>query len=162
MSAVCLLTHLKMFWYVFSTGYVRPRSNSIGVTRAKQDHNSNNTKRNIRPRPATPIRIQRYNSDNYKSIPASSSAEPNNNNTSSTTIISKTTTNSENNFRQKIQQNTEKIISPEVVVDQQQQHICELYSDTLDQCFDKTGIYVCKSYGPRCYIIQKVIKNPTT
>ena len=161
MSAVCLLTHLKMFWYVFSTGYVRPRSNSIGVTRAKQDHNSNNTKRNIRPRPATPIRIQRYNSDNYKSIPASS-AEPNNNNTSSTTIISKTTTNSENNFRQKIQQNTEKIIPPEVVVDQQQQHICELYSDTLDQCFDKTGIYVCKSYGPRCYIIQKVIKNPTT
>ena len=161
MSAVCLLTHLKMFWYVFSTGYVRPRSNSIGVTRAKQDHNSNNTKRNIRPRPATPIRIQRYNSDSYKSIPASSSAEPNNNNTSSTTIISKTTTNSENNFRQKIQQNTEKIIPPEVVVDQQQ-HICELYSDTLDQCFDKTGIYVCKSYGPRCYIIQKVIKTPTT
>ena len=37
-----------------------------------------------------------------------------------------------------------------------QQHICELYSDTLDQCFDKSGLYVCKSYGPRCYIIQKV------
>ena len=40
-----------------------------------------------------------------------------------------------------------------------QQHICELYSDTLDQCFDKSGLYVCKSYGPRCYIIQKVIST---
>ena len=130
-------------------GYVRPRSNSIGVTRPKQDPNSS-IKTNIRPRPATPIRLQRY--DNYKSV--LSSVEPNNNNTSS--IISKTT--SENfQHQQKIIQNQKKII-PEVV-DQQQQHICELYSDTLDQCFDKTGVYVCKSYGPRCYIIQKVIKN---
>ena len=151
---------------LFSTGYVRPRSNSIGVTRANQDHI--NTKTNIRPRPATPIRLQRYSADtNYKSVSGSSSAEPNNNNTSSTIISKSTTNSSENNFHhqqqqiQKIQLNNKKIIPPPEVVVDQQQHICELYSDTLDQCFDKTGVYVCKSYGPRCYIIQKVIKNPT-
>ena len=38
-----------------------------------------------------------------------------------------------------------------------QQHICQLHSDTLDQCLEKSGIYVCKSYAPRCFIIQKVI-----
>jgi hypothetical protein len=42
--------------------------------------------------------------------------------------------------------------------EEQQQHICQLHSDTLDQCFDKAGVYTCKSYGPRCYIIQKVRK----
>ena len=37
-----------------------------------------------------------------------------------------------------------------------QQHICQLHSDTLDKCLEKSGIYVCKSYAPRCFIIQKV------
>jgi hypothetical protein len=26
----------------------------------------------------------------------------------------------------------------------------------LNQCLDSSGIYVCKSFSPRCYIIQKV------
>ena len=40
-----------------------------------------------------------------------------------------------------------------------QQHICQLHSDTLDKCLEKSGIYVCKSYAPRCFIIQKVNKG---
>ena len=40
----------------------------------------------------------------------------------------------------------------------EQQHICQLHNDTLVQCLEKNGVYVCKSYGPRCFIIQKVRK----
>ena len=35
-------------------------------------------------------------------------------------------------------------------------HVCQLHSDTLTKCLDTTGVYLCKSYSPRCYIIQKV------
>ena len=38
----------------------------------------------------------------------------------------------------------------------EQQHICQLHNDTLVRCLEKNGVYVCKSYGPRCFIIQKV------
>ena len=44
----------------------------------------------------------------------------------------------------------------EHLAEQQQQHICQLHNDTLVQCLEKDGVYVCKSYGPRCFIIQKV------
>ena len=46
----------------------------------------------------------------------------------------------------------------EHLAEQQQQHICQLHNDTLVQCLEKNGVYVCKSYGPRCFIIQKVRK----
>ena len=46
----------------------------------------------------------------------------------------------------------------ENLAEQQQQHICQLHNDTLVQCLEKNGVYVCKSYGPRCFIIQKVRK----
>ena len=36
------------------------------------------------------------------------------------------------------------------------EHICQLHNDILVQCLEKNGVYVCKSYGPRCFIIQKV------
>ena len=39
----------------------------------------------------------------------------------------------------------------------EEQHICQLHNETLDKCFGETGTYVCKSYGPRCFIFQKVI-----
>ena len=35
-------------------------------------------------------------------------------------------------------------------------HICQLHSQTLDECLDQEGTYVCKALGPRSYIIQKV------
>ena len=38
----------------------------------------------------------------------------------------------------------------------EQQHICQIHNNTLVQCLEKNGVYVCKSYGPRCFIIQKV------
>jgi hypothetical protein len=38
-------------------------------------------------------------------------------------------------------------------------HACQLHNEILGQCLDNTGIYSCKKYSPRCYIIQKVIHN---
>eukprot|EP00094_Tigriopus_californicus_P011918 TCALIF_11513-PA protein Name:"Protein of unknown function" AED:0.34 eAED:0.34 QI:28/0.33/0/0.5/0.66/0.5/4/0/532 len=35
-------------------------------------------------------------------------------------------------------------------------HICQIHNETLDQCLDQEGTYVCKSYGSRCFIIQKM------
>ena len=32
-----------------------------------------------------------------------------------------------------------------------------LITDTLTACLDINGTYICSSYSPRCYIIQKVI-----
>lgn len=36
------------------------------------------------------------------------------------------------------------------------EHICRIHSETLVACLDKNGVYVCKSFGPRCFVIQKV------
>ena len=36
-------------------------------------------------------------------------------------------------------------------------HACQLHNEILSQCLDDIGTYSCKEYGPRCYIIQKVI-----
>ena len=35
-------------------------------------------------------------------------------------------------------------------------HICQLHNDTLNSCLDTEGVYLCKAYSPRSYIIQKV------
>lgn len=40
-------------------------------------------------------------------------------------------------------------------------HACQLHNEILSQCLDDIGTYSCKEYGPRCYIIQKVISEAT-
>lgn len=40
-------------------------------------------------------------------------------------------------------------------------HACQLHNEILSQCLDDIGTYSCKEYGPRCYIIQKVILELT-
>ena len=56
-------------------------------------------------------------------------------------------------------------VPPPVSVDEdvpeftEEQHICQLHNDTLDKCFGESGTYVCKSYGPRSFIFQKVLDN---
>ncbi|CAL8096361.1 unnamed protein product [Orchesella dallaii] len=37
-----------------------------------------------------------------------------------------------------------------------------LITDTLTACLDVNGTYICTSYSPRCYIIQKVTPNTVT
>ncbi|XP_035707232.1 heparan sulfate glucosamine 3-O-sulfotransferase 4-like [Folsomia candida] len=37
-----------------------------------------------------------------------------------------------------------------------------LITDTLTACLDVNGTYVCTSYSPRCYIIQKLTPNSVT
>ncbi len=40
----------------------------------------------------------------------------------------------------------------------EESHVCQLHNDTLNQCLDTEGVYLCKAFSPRCYIIQKVSK----
>jgi len=61
----------------------------------------------------------------------------------------------------------EKQHTPKIVQQQPQEHapleeeshVCQLHNDTLNQCLEQNGEYVCKSFGPRCFIIQKVSED---
>ncbi len=46
--------------------------------------------------------------------------------------------------------------------DDEDAHICQLHTETLNQCLDTNGVYLCKAYSERCYIIQKVRRQSRT
>ena len=60
-----------------------------------------------------------------------------------------------------LQQSRQKTNAADFELPDEQQHICQLHNDVLVQCLEKNGVYVCKSYGPRCFIIQKVSHSTT-
>lgn len=66
---------------------------------------------------------------------------------------------------QKQQQSSQVVVKPQPHPPEQgdqdsdrpdESHVCQLHSETLSNCLDTRGTYLCMSYSPRCYIIQKV------
>ena len=153
--------------FKFNTNkFHRTRSNSVHLSGAtpykfKQDgpnfsafsgYNSN-ASRTVTPGPGS-----RLDNGRFKKIPAYISANKDN--------IARKLLNKDKP-QKPLPYPEQQLLQPQQPQQQQQQqqqldtfepegHICQLHNDTLADCLDKNGVYVCKSYGPRCFIIQKV------